>query len=274
MPEGPEIRRIADRLDAALRGRRLRRVYFEPPALRGAGEQLSGGRVLAVEARGKALLTHFDNGPVLYSHNQLYGRWEIRADGAYPESTRVLRVALHSGERMALLYSATEIALLEPRQLPDHPYLKKLGPELLDESVSESCVIDRFEQRRFHRRGLFGLLQDQSFVSGMGNYLACEVLFVAGVHPRQRLADLPLERRRALALASLQLTRQSYLTGGITNDPQRARALQRQGVDFEDRRFWLYRREGLPCYRCAGPIEKGRYGGRMGYCCPGCQRMR
>lgn len=274
MPEGPEIRRIADRLDTALRLHRLRRVRFELNHLRPHEAELTGRRVLGVEARGKALLSRFDNGRVLYSHNQLYGRWEILPDGDYPASSRSLRVALHGDGVMALLYSASEIDVLSVEELAQHPYLKKLGPELLDPAVDESVVMARFEEPRFRRRGLFGLLQDQSFVAGMGNYLACEALFVAGVHPQARLADLTAEQRRELARACRDLTLQSYRSGGITNDLTLAAELERQGMDFEQRRFRVYRREGQPCYRCAQPVEKGRYGGRMGYICPSCQRMR
>ncbi len=274
MPEGPEIRRIADRLDATLRQQRLRRVRFGLDHLRSCEAELTGARVLGVEARGKALLTRFDNGRVLYSHNQLYGRWEILPEGDYLPSSRSLRVALHGEGVMALLYSASEIELLRTEELPEHPYLQKLGPELLDPAVDESVVIARFEEPRFRRRGLFGLLQDQSFVAGMGNYLACEALFVAGVHPQARLADLAPEKRRELARACRDLTLQSYRSGGITNDPSLAAELERQGVDFEGRRFRVYRRQGQACYRCGQAVEKGRYGGRMGYICPSCQRMR
>ena len=274
MPEGPEIRRAADRLDAALGGHRLSRVHAPLERLAELPRLLAGRRVLGVGARGKALLTRFDNGLVLYSHNQLYGRWEVLPQGEYPPSSRSLRLALHAGGKMALLYSATEIELLEEAQLAGHPYLSRLGPELLSPELDEADVIERFEQPRFRRRGLFGLLQDQSFVSGMGNYLACEALFAARVHPQQRLAGLEAEQRHELARVCLRLTRQSYASGGITNDLDRAEALAEQGADFEARRFLVYRREGLPCYRCSTPIEKGRYGGRMGYRCPGCQRMR
>ncbi len=272
MPEGPEIRRAALTLHRALSGHRLRHAYSSVGALQEGVAALIGQRVEAVCSRGKAMLTHFGNGQTLYSHNQLYGRWELLEEGDYPQTNRSLRLALHAGGRMALLYSASDIALLDAQGLEAHPYLRRLGPELLDERVDEARIRARFEAPRFQRRALFGLLQDQGFVSGMGNYLACEVLHRAAVHPQRRLADLSPEQRRALADASLRLTRQSLHTGGITNDPQRAERLQRQGADFESCRFLVYRREGLPCYRCGAPIEKGRYGGRMGYCCPACQR--
>jgi len=274
MPEGPEIRRAADRLDAVLRGRRLTRVHGGLERLKAFEPILTGARVRSVTARGKAMLTRLDNGRVLYTHNQLYGRWEILPDGDYPASSRSLRLALHTGEWMALLYSASEIELLDESALAGHRYLSRLGPELLAPETGEADIIRRFEEPRFRRRALFGLLQDQSFISGMGNYLVCEALFACGIPPSCRLADLDAGQRRELARTCLRLTRQSCETGGITNDPERAAALEQQGVDFEGRRFLVYRRAGQPCYRCGQAIAKGRFGGRMGYACPNCQRMR
>ena len=274
MPEGPEIRRAADRLDAVLRGRRLTRVHGGLERLKALEPILTGARVRSVTARGKAMLTRLDNGRVLYTHNQLYGRWEILPDGDYPASSRSLRLALHTGEWMALLYSASEIELLDESALAGHRYLSRLGPELLAPETGEADIIRRFEEPRFRRRALFGLLQDQSFISGMGNYLVCEALFACGIPPSCRLADLDAGQRRELARTCLRLTRQSCETGGITNDPERAAALEQQGVDFEGRRFLVYRRAGQPCYRCGQAIAKGRFGGRMGYACPNCQRMR
>jgi endonuclease-8 len=274
MPEGPEIKRAADRLDAVLRGRRLIRAHGGLELLKTLATALTGVRVRSVSARGKAMLTRLDNGRVLYTHNQLYGRWEILPDGEYPASSRSLRLALHTGEWMALLYSASEIELLEESALAGHRYLSRLGPELLAPETAEADIVRRFEETRYRRRALFGLLQDQSFISGMGNYLACESLFACGIDPSSRLEDLDAGKRRELAQTCLRLTRQSRETGGITNDLERAAALERQGVDFEGRRFLVYRRAGQPCYRCGQAIAKGRFGGRMGYACPGCQRIR
>jgi len=117
-----------------------------------------------------------------------------------------------------------------------------------------------------------GLLQDQSVMAGMGNYLCCEALHVAGIHPQHRPADLSAAQLRQLTGSCLHLIRQSHETGGITNDLERATILRKQGASFEASRFHVYRRAGLPCYHCGTDIIKGRFCGRMGYLCPTCQR--
>ena len=78
MPEGPEIRLAADKLRRVLAGRQSTEVRFAGdrfPHLQRFGARLSGRMIDAVEPRGKAMLTHFEGGLSIYSHNQLYGEW-------------------------------------------------------------------------------------------------------------------------------------------------------------------------------------------------------
>lgn len=271
MPEGPEIKRAADELAAALKGKKVVQVFFAFPQLQHFRKKLVGAKIRDVRSRSKAILTRFDNGLTIYSHNQLYGRWVILPVGDYPTSSRSLRLAIHTRDSMALLYSASEIEVLKTSTLEQHPYLSKLGLELLAEGVELNDVMSRFEDTRYQRRNLMSLLQDQRFISGMGNYLCCEALHVSGIHPSKRLIDLNKRQAQHLAKNCLKLTRQSYKTSGITNQITRAQRLRKKGIAFEDQRFHVYRRENLPCYQCGSLIKKGKCGGKMGYHCPTCQ---
>ncbi len=273
MPEGPEIHRAADRLGRVLGGQPVQSLYFAFPQLKPFEARLRKQTVLTVQARGKAILTRFSNGDTLYSHNQLYGRWEIIEGHDYPESTRSLRVAIHTTDHAALLYSASEIAVLNGTQLVQHPYLTRLGPDLLAPETDIETVLARLTERAWQRRGLIGLLQDQQVLAGIGNYLCCEILHVSGLHPRHRLADLDTAQLESLADNCLRLCRQSWQTGGITNDLSRAEALRRAGDSFEAARFHVYRRAGQACYACGTGIVKQRFGGRMAYLCPACQTL-
>ena len=58
MPEGPEIRRAADKLEAVLRNKTVERLEFGLEPLKSFARTLQGSKVLALETRGKALLTH------------------------------------------------------------------------------------------------------------------------------------------------------------------------------------------------------------------------
>ena len=108
MPEGPEIKRAADKIAAILDGEIIDRCFIQPAGLRRYRPVLTGARVEAVRPRGKALLTRFDNGLTLYSHNQLYGRWYTTRRDKQPSTNRSLRIALHTKTHSAWLYSASD----------------------------------------------------------------------------------------------------------------------------------------------------------------------
>lgn len=272
MPEGPEIRLAADRVAKALVGRPAHRVWFAFEHLEPFAELLAGEEVARVEPRGKALLTVFANGLVIYSHNQLYGRWWTLPSGLRPSTRRTLRLAIENGDHSALLYSASEIDVLDWGRLDAHPYLAALGPDVLDPALSAAEVAGRLAERRFAGRGLGALLLDQRFLAGIGNYLRAEILFVAGVHPARRPAELDAAARRRLAAAALTVARQAYTARGVTNDLARAARLRAEGLPYRRYRHHVFARAGEPCWTCGARVEGGSVAGRRCSWCPRCQR--
>ncbi len=271
MPEGPEIQRAADRLRRAIVDTPLRAVEFASPALERYAPTLASSRVGAIETRGKALLTHFDCGLSVYSHNQLYGVWRIAKPGVLPQTTRSLRFAVHGERRSILLYSASDIAVLDAAGIALHPFLARLGPDVLDPRLDEAAVLLQLQAPRFARRRLTGLLLDQGFFAGIGNYLRSEIAFVAGIDPRRRPSELSLPERLKLAAAILTVCRQAYRFRGVTNDLARAAALKSAGWSYEARRFHVFDRDGQPCHVCGTTIER-HDDGRRWYLCPCCQQ--
>jgi endonuclease-8 len=274
MPEGPEIRQAADQLAKALLDRPVIELFFAFEHLKPYEEKLVGERVTAVRTRGKGMVMEFSNQLYLYTHNQLYGRWYVRQLDDYPPTNRQLRLALHTAKKSALLYSASEIEVLLPSQLPAHPFLSKIEIDVLDEAVTVEQLAARFLDRRFHRRQLPSLLLDQHFLGGLGNYLRSEILFVARVNPQSRPVDCTAAQIQALAIAVLQVTQQSYRTKGITNDLELALQLKAKGYRRSEYRHYVFNREGKLCFVCGSTIAKAILAGRRLYFCPHCQAAR
>lgn len=263
MPEGPEIRRAADSLEQAVVGQPLTAVFFAYEWLKPYEEMLIGKRIARIETRGKAMLTHFSNDLVLYSHNQLYGVWRVVKSGQRPSTTRVLRVALETADKSILLYSASDIEILEQSQLGDHPFLTRIGPDVLDGTLDAKQVAERLLSAKFRRRQLGSLMLDQAFLAGLGNYLRAEILWQAAIDPRHRAQDLDEESVHCLATALLAVPRQSYQTRGKPKETKHHGALFR---------FHVFHRAGEPCERCGGMIEKMSLSSRPFYWCPNCQK--
>lgn len=271
MPEGPEIRLAADEVAAAIVGKPAKEISFAFERLKEFEMALTNQTVLAVETYGKAILTRFDNQLNIYSHNQLYGKWIVRNAYDYPETNRQLRLAIHNKEKSALLYSASNIDVLHDNDLSAHPFLSKIGPDLLDPTLTVGDVAARFLHERFRRKRLTTLLLDQHFLAGLGNYLRSEVLYVARVHPTLRPLDCTPKQIDALAHATVNLTRQSYTTRGITMDLALMESLKAKGWTRRKYRWWVFEREDDPCHECGSEILKEEIGGRRLYYCEVCQ---
>ncbi len=271
MPEGPEIRRLADALEKQVGGSVIDSIRFGLEPLKQWSPRLVGARINKIESHGKAMVTRLDNGLNIYSHNQLYGRWLFCNTNDYPDSKRQLRLAIDCQGKSALLYSASDISVLNNEALLQHPFLSKLGPDVLDNSTTVDHIVERLRSKKVKNRQLGSVLTDQSFVAGLGNYLRCEILFYCGLHARVRSSALDVKKLHLLAKTILALPRQSYQTAGITNQLVQAKKLMKQGVTFEDARFYVFRRQGLACYRCGSIIEKNSQAGQVCFYCPLCQ---
>ena len=86
MPEGPEIRRAADRIGKALVGKVIEGGDWPFQTLQQADSLILGHEVLSVTSRAKAMLIRFSSGWTMYSHNQLYGRWTVHLKATDPRS--------------------------------------------------------------------------------------------------------------------------------------------------------------------------------------------
>ncbi|MBP9642270.1 MAG: endonuclease VIII [Budvicia sp.] len=262
MPEGPEIRRAADKLVSAVEGKVLTSVWFAFSQLKRFESQLMGQKIERIETRGKALLTHFSDGLTMYSHNQLYGLWTVSDAGKRPNTKRDLRVALETSDKAILLYSASDIEVGPQDVILRHPFLQRIGPDILDDSLTESAVAERLRDQRFRRRQLGGMLLDQSFLAGLGNYLRAEILWDAQLLPEHKPEALAPEQRARLAGALLTIPRLSYMTRGDDNPNYHHGALFK---------FHVFSRDGQACTRCGATIQKITLSSRPFFYCPGCQ---
>ncbi|MAL16481.1 MAG: endonuclease VIII [Balneola sp.] len=267
MPEGPEIWRAADKIGEAISGKEIEDLFFAFEELKPFKESLVGLKVNSVTPRGKAIITSFENNLNLYSHNQLYGKWIIQNRGNVPKNNRSLRVAIHTKDKSAFLYSASEIEILKDNEVEGHSYIEKLGPDVVHPKTTFEEVLERYKSDTFNNRKLSTLLLDQGFLSGVGNYLRSEILFASKVDPEFRPKDCTESQIEALANNSIYLSRRSYETGGLTTPDDLVKVLKEEGASRRQYRHYVYGREGKPCYKCGREIQVIKTGGRKVYFC-------
>lgn len=274
MPEGPEIRQAADEIAQILEGKVIESAALHHDTLSSAKRYIVGEKVTQIECHGKALLTHFSSGRTIYSHNQLYGIWCCVPRDQLPQTNRVLRLALHTKDNSALLYSATDISLWKTSEVRQHPFLQRLGPDVLAKDTNFETVLAQLNGPKFRNRQLATLYLDQGFIAGLGNYLRSEILLFAGVHPTSKPSELDSATLLKLAKTTLSISQRTYRTRGLTLPPKlMPKARSKNGRVYEPDRFAVFAREAMPCRVCETPIERGEMTSRRIYWCPTCQPL-
>lgn len=271
MPEGPEIRRAADKIEAVLKGNTIQKVEFGLKPLKKYAKPLTGTKVLSLETRGKALLTHFDSGTTIYSHNQLYGVWRIVKRDKLPKTNRQLRLALHTDQHSALLYSASDISVWQTEKIEEHPFLRRIGPDILNPNLTWQEVAERLQSKAFSGRALNSVYLDQAFLAGLGNYLRSEILFIAGIHPARRARELSKGEIGKLARTTLDISQRSYASLGVTLPDRQYKTLKKKGVSYGKARFFVFSRANQPCRVCKTKIQRSTANSRRIYTCATCQ---
>ena len=90
---------------------------------------------------------------------------------------RSLRIEFCTEKKAIRLWSATDISAYKTIEENEHPYIKNLGPDVLDSSTTADLIYERLTSDKFKNRQFSGLLLSQAFISGLGNYLRSEILF-------------------------------------------------------------------------------------------------
>lgn len=205
MPELPEVERgrcLAERL---AKGRVIREVRIRPDPIVFDGvspqrfrKALRGRRVRAVGRRGKQIWFELDRPPWPLFHFGMTGAFRARDEAPLklassgrgkdtswpPRFTKIHLVFDDRGE--LVMTNARRLGRILLRVDPLHePPIARLGFDpLLD--LPASTRIESMLRRR--KSPIKSVLMDQSFAAGVGNWIADEVLYQAGVAPT-RIAD-------------------------------------------------------------------------------------
>ena len=263
MPEGDTVHRWAERLRTALCGHASTRVEIRRDT-RGLRPPAPGTHVTEVEARGKHLLVHFDDGATLHTHMMLDGVWHV-----YRPRARWRRAALPGARRPSgrrrhhcgLLRRARRGAA--PRR--PRPFRRPAQPNRSTASAPTSAVTRPTSTRsstgsrrcRPRRRSAKPCSTNASRPASA----TCSSRRSAGrgaCIPRRRSA-----RSRRTCDGALYETAHAQLRANL--GPGR-RVTYRGGLA-------VYGKQRRPCPRCRTPIQRAWTGNdpRVTYWCPRCQ---
>lgn len=274
MAEGPEVKRIADRLREVLVGKKIRRI--DAPRLMRACvgtrlRQLVGAQVRTAQARGKYLLLEFSPSVVLLHHMRVWGHWTFWPRKTVPplqRPRRRLRLELVTDDMRACLWDAPVVLLLSQSELAVHPQLAAQGPDGLADRFDTAEFLRRLGEPRRAQVEIGNALLDQRLVAGVGNMYRAEILFRCGLNPRTPIGKLTSGSRRGLARTIPKILWRAY-EHPVWYVPA-ARKAAGPGKDL----LQVYGRAGRSCLRCGSRIRRLHQGGwkRVTFYCPRCQQ--
>ena len=274
MPELPEVETIRRSLEAKALGQVIRKVtVIHEKTIRKPHPDvfvscLQGQEITGFNRLGKYLMMEIGCSKVLVIHLRMTGRL-IYTESSIPvtKHTRIIFYLDHGQElHFQDIRKFGTMHLLRRQELQSFPPFRALGYDALDPRLSLDIFINMLKGRRGQVKGL---LLNQSFIAGIGNIYANEILWKAGIHPQRTANSLDIEEQQKLYQAIRDVLKSAVSHRGTT---------LRDYVDGDGKHgefqnlLRVHSREGKPCPLCGNSIARIKQGGRSSYYCPICQK--
>jgi endonuclease-8 len=178
MPEGHTLHRLADELNAAFAGQRVR-VGSPQGRFADSAALIDGQTLVGADAWGKKLFVEFAGDRFVYVHLGLIGGFVVHHDvPEVPLPVGEVRLRITTASSYADLRGATACELVTREQRD--AAVAKLGPDPLRADGDPDRAWERIRRSRLP---IGRLLMDQTVLAGVGNVYRAELLFRHRMHP-------------------------------------------------------------------------------------------
>jgi len=286
MPELPEVETIKRGLEKEVIGSKLISVETDnPKKFIGDKEEIIGAKIKDVRRRAKVLIIDFDNNNSLLVHLKMTGQLIFedknggRIKGGHPIPPLNLPVPNKSTHAvfkfdLGVLYfndirKFGWLLVTKTKDIELLSFFVGLGPEPLESGFSK----DKLKELLIRKKNLKikPTLMDQKTLSGIGNIYADEALFLAKIHPEERISNLVDADYLALYKGIVKALKTGIKHKGAS-DSSYVDLGGEKGVFLTYAN--VYHRTGMECKVCKTQIERIVVGGRGTHFCPKCQKLK
>jgi len=216
LPEGPECRRMALQLSERVSNRTIQSIemvsgrYTKKPIENiEKFEDEFPIKILGAGVHGKFIFMLLSHQWSLWSTLGMTGSWSDKSN----KHSRV-KFVLNDGE---LYYNDQRnfgtIKFMQGKQ-PLVDKLNSLGPDLLAEECKDDLFLERISKKK--KKTVAEAIMDQSVLSGVGNYVKAESLYLARISPNRIVETLTSEEVQVLNKATRSVLLNSFESGGAT----------------------------------------------------------
>ena len=217
MPEGPEVKRMAQSLATEISEKTL--VDFEVISGRYTKKPIQGitefkqdlpTKILGVGSHGKFMYILTSSGFNVWSTLGMTGRWSNKQE----KHSRV-KFSLKNGQFFYfddIRNFGTLKCVYGKQSLFDK--LRLLGPDLLNDKIDASFFVQRLREK--DDWNITKALMNQKLFAGIGNYVKSESLWLSEINPMLSINEISDETLEKLYNAVTSILHESYKSGGAT----------------------------------------------------------
>ena len=287
MPELPEVEIVRESLDKTIKQKKVKKVIIRNRNLRfkipsNFENLLKNQKIVKVERFSKYLILGLSNKSYCLLHLGMSGTVHIvhsrEKNFVTNSSFYNLPILPKKHNHVEIIFENLKIIYNDPRRfgffqiIKDKNNLNKrflhLGPEPFNSKFTLKYIIYFLRKKE---KCIKNFLLDQSFVSGIGNIYASEILFLSKIDPTKKGCLFNRkECKKILNNSKKVLLKAIYKGGSSIRDFKNTFGTE---GSFQ-KEFNVYGREGLKCRRskCKGIIKKKNISNRSTFFCNTCQK--
>ena len=287
MPELPEVEIVRQSLNKKIKQKKVKKVIVRNRNLRfkiplNFTSFLKDKKIIKVKRFSKYLILCLSNNSYCLLHLGMSGTIHLVNKD---KKNFITNTSFYSSPRLPLKHNHVEIIFKDlkiiyndPRRfgffqiIKDGYLLKKrfdhLGPEPFDQKFDQKYVYFFFKNKE---KNIKSFLLDQSFVSGIGNIYANEILFLSRINPTKKARLLNKKDCKKIVIYSKKVLFNAIAKGG--SSIRDFKNISGTKGNFQ-KDFKVYQRDGLNCkrFKCIGIIKKKNIFNRSTFFCNTCQK--
>ena len=286
MPELPEVEIIKQSLNKKIKQKKVKKVIIRNRNLRykipkNFSKNLKKQKITEVKRFSKYLILCLSNKSYCLLHLGMSGTIHLIEN----EKKYLTNTSFYNSPNLPkrhnhveIIFDESKIVYNDPRrfgffQIIKNGFLLKqrfshLGPEPFDYNFNKKYIQYFLKNKE---KNIKNFLLDQSFVSGIGNIYASEILFSCKINPFQKANTIKEKDCQKIFIYSKKILFNAISKGG--SSIRDFKNVSGKKGNFQ-KAFKVYQREGLNCKRlkCRGIIQKKTISNRATFFCNSCQK--
>jgi len=272
MPELPEVETIKKQLLKKVKGKTFKKVEVRLPKivktdLKIFKKEIVRAKINNIKRRAKVLILELSNNYAIIVHLKMSG--QLIFQGQPSKHTHLI---YYFTDGSKLIHNDMRqfgyVKLLQKDKLDDLlAKEEKYGPEPLDKNFTLNIFNQLLNKKK--KSKIKPLIMDQTFIAGIGNLYADEILFEAGILPIKIVKSLKPKEIAKIYQSIKKILNLAVKHKGSSVDLY---------IDAEGKQgkfaplIKVYQREGEKCKCCGSEVKRVKINSRSAHFCPKCQK--